>query len=101
MSTDHKAGQAGAPTPQTLSIPEAGFRYFGLSRNGSYDAAERGDIPYLTVGKLKRVPIVLMERLMQQTPAAPAASAPTVAAPEPSAARTTRSTKRRSTIAAE
>jgi hypothetical protein len=47
---------------QTLSIPEAGLKYFGLSRNGSYDAAARGDIPYVQVGRLKRVPVRLMER---------------------------------------
>jgi hypothetical protein len=51
-------------TPKTLSIPEAGRRYFGLSKNGSYDAAARGEIPYIEIGRLKRVPVVAMERLM-------------------------------------
>lgn len=32
-------------TELTISVPEAGRRYFGLSRNGSYDAARRGEIP--------------------------------------------------------
>jgi hypothetical protein len=50
--------------PKALSIPEAGARYFGLSKNGSYDAARRGEIPYIEIGRLKRVPVVLMERLM-------------------------------------
>ena len=49
---------------QTLSVPEAGRKYFGLSRNGSYDAAARGEIPVINVGRLKRVPIRLMERLL-------------------------------------
>ena len=49
-----------------MSIPEAGKRYFGLSRNGSYDAAERGDIPYIPIGRLKRVPIRLMERKLNE-----------------------------------
>lgn len=48
--------------PLTMSIPEAGKKYFGLSRNGSYDAAARGDIPTINVGRLKRVPIRAMER---------------------------------------
>jgi hypothetical protein len=48
--------------PKTMSIPEAGKKYYGLSRNASYDAAERGDIPYIQVGRLKRVPVRLMER---------------------------------------
>jgi hypothetical protein len=49
---------------KTLSIPEAGARYFGLSRNGSYDAARRGEIPYIEIGRLKRVPVAAMEQMM-------------------------------------
>jgi hypothetical protein len=49
-------------TPKTLSVPEAGRQYYGLSKNGSYDAAARGDIPTIRVGKLLRVPVRLMER---------------------------------------
>jgi hypothetical protein len=48
--------------PITLSVPEAGARYYGLSRNGSYAAAARGEIPTIRVGRLLRVPIRLMER---------------------------------------
>jgi excisionase family DNA binding protein len=51
--------------PKTLSIPEAGAKYYGLSKNGSYDAAARGEIPFIEVGRLKRVPVVAMERLME------------------------------------
>jgi hypothetical protein len=56
--------------PATLSIPQAGKHYFGLSTNGSYDAAERGEIPYFTVGRLKRVSTKLMEKIMAEGPAA-------------------------------
>jgi len=45
----------------TISVPEAGRRYFGLSRNGSYAAAVRGEIPVIKVGRLKRVPVRAME----------------------------------------
>ena len=45
----------------TISVPEAGLRYFGLSRNGSYAAAARGEIPVIKVGRLKRVPVRAME----------------------------------------
>jgi hypothetical protein len=48
--------------PLTMSVPEAGKRYFGLSRNASYDAAERGEIPTIKVGRLLRVSIRAMER---------------------------------------
>jgi len=33
-------------TEWTVSVPEAGKRYFGLGRNASYEAARRGDNPY-------------------------------------------------------
>jgi hypothetical protein len=55
-------GQMDQDEPRTLSVPEAGKRYFGLSRNGSYRAAERGDIPTIQVGRLLRVPVVRMEK---------------------------------------
>ena len=45
----------------TISVPEAGQRYFGLSRNASYAAAERGEIPAIRIGRLLRVPIRALE----------------------------------------
>jgi excisionase family DNA binding protein len=53
-------------TTKTMSVPEAGAHYYGLSRNGSYDAAKRGDIPTIKVGRLRRVPIAAMERRLEQ-----------------------------------
>jgi hypothetical protein len=53
-----------ATPPKTLSIPEAGWIYFGLSKNGSYDAASRGEIPFITIGRLKRVSVAKMEQIM-------------------------------------
>ena len=51
---------------KTLSVPEAGARYLGLSRNGSYGAARRGLIPTIRVGRKLRVPILSMERLLDR-----------------------------------
>jgi hypothetical protein len=48
--------------PLTISVPEAGKRCFNLSRNASYAAAERGEIPVIRVGRLLRVPVRAMER---------------------------------------
>ena len=48
--------------PKTMSVPEAGKVYYDLSRNGSYEAARRGDIPTIQVGRLLRVPVAVMER---------------------------------------
>jgi hypothetical protein len=49
--------------PLTLSVPEAGKRYFGIGRAAAYAAAANGTIPTIRVGGLLRVP-VLMEHLL-------------------------------------
>jgi hypothetical protein len=54
-----------AKRPMTISVPEAGWKYFGLSRNSSYQAAKRGDIPTIAVGNRFRVPIAAMERILK------------------------------------
>ena len=51
--------------PLTMSVPEAGKKYFDLSRDGSYRAAERGEIPTIRVGRLLRVPIAAMDRKLE------------------------------------
>jgi excisionase family DNA binding protein len=50
----------------TLTVPEAGRRYFGLSRNAAYDAAARGEIPTIKIGRLLRVPVRALERMLDQ-----------------------------------
>ena len=54
------------PGPKTLTVPEAGRTYFGIGRNASYEAARRGDIPTIRIGRLLRVPIVQMERKLEE-----------------------------------
>ena len=44
-----------------FSVPQAG-RMIGLSRNGSYEAAKRGEIPTITFGKRLVVPRALWLR---------------------------------------
>ena len=78
MSRSQSARKKARPQkgePLTLSVPEAGRKYFGLSRTGSYDAADRGDIPTIQVGKLRRVPVRAMERLLDEASKREAASA--------------------------
>jgi hypothetical protein len=53
--------------PLTISVPEAGKKYFGLSRNGAYDAAARGDLPTIRIGRLLRVPVRALERMLDRT----------------------------------
>ncbi len=59
-----------AESSLTISVPEAGRKYFGLSRNASYAAAARGDIPTIRIGKLLRVPVRTLDRMLDQPRAA-------------------------------
>ena len=52
--------------PKTMTVPEAGRRYFDPSRNASYEAARRGEIPTIRVGRLLRVPLVALERKLEE-----------------------------------
>jgi hypothetical protein len=58
--------------PLTLSVPEAGKRYFGLCRNAAYDAAARGEIPTIKIGRLLRVPIRALEAMLDRAGERPA-----------------------------
>ena len=51
---------------KTISVPRAGKDYFGIGRDASYEAARRGDIPVIQVGRLKRVSVAVMERIVGQ-----------------------------------
>jgi len=53
-------------TALTMTVPEAGKKYFGLSRNGSYAAADRGELPVIKIGRLLRVPVRAMERMLEE-----------------------------------
>lgn len=46
-----------------LDVPEAGH-YMGLSRQSSYDAAARGDIPTIRIGRRLVVPTAALRRLL-------------------------------------
>ena len=53
-------------TPLTITVPEAGERYFGLSRNGSYAAAKAGQLPTIRIGRLLRVPVRALEQMLDK-----------------------------------
>jgi hypothetical protein len=53
-------------SPLTITVPEAGKKYFDLSRDASYAAAQRGDIPTIRIGRLLRVPVAAMERKLEE-----------------------------------
>ena len=47
----------------TYLVPQAG-EMLGLTRNASYAAAKRGDIPTIRIGKLIRVPKAAFDQLL-------------------------------------
>lgn len=51
----------------TISIPEAG-KLLGLERSTAYDAAKRGDIPILKIGRRKVVPTARLLDLLGLDP---------------------------------
>jgi hypothetical protein len=50
--------------PLTISVPEAGRLYFDMSRGASYQAAGRGDIPTVRIGRLLRVPVKALDEIL-------------------------------------
>ncbi len=52
------------------TVPEAG-RLLGLGRNAAYDAAKRGDIPTLQIGRRLLVPKILFHRMLEMTGTSP------------------------------
>ena len=52
--------------PKTLSVPEAGRKYFDLAKNASYQAAREGQLPVIRIGGRLRVPVVALERMLAE-----------------------------------
>jgi hypothetical protein len=51
---------------KTITVPEAGKRYFGFGRDASYAAAKRGDLPVIKLGRQLRVSVPAMERMIKE-----------------------------------
>ena len=49
-----------------LTIEEAG-KLLGLGRSGTYEAARRGDIPVLRIGRRWLVPRVALDKMLADT----------------------------------
>ena len=54
------------PQPMTISVPAAGRFYLGIGKDASYAAAKRGDIPVIKIGRLLRVPVAAMQRMLDR-----------------------------------
>ena len=52
------------PSRRTISITEAA-KVLGVGRNQAYEAARRGEIPTIKIGKRWLVPLAGLERMLQ------------------------------------
>ena len=52
--------------PKTISVPQAGRDYLDIGKDASYQAAHRGDIPVIQIGRLLRAPVIAMERMLER-----------------------------------
>ena len=55
---------SGPKQTAVMTVPEAG-EMLGLSRGGSYEAAARGEIPTIRIGRLLKVPKVAFDRMLE------------------------------------
>ena len=49
----------------TMSVPEAGRR-LGIGRNAAYEAAARGEIPMIRIGRRMLVPRAAFDRMLEK-----------------------------------
>jgi hypothetical protein len=59
------------PDRPTMPVPEAGRKYFGLSRNASYAAAARGEIPTIRIGSRLFAVVSAIERRLLEADSKP------------------------------
>ena len=50
----------------TISVPEAARKLGIKSRGTAYEAARRGDIPTIKIGRLLRVPVRALEKMLDR-----------------------------------
>jgi hypothetical protein len=65
LVTGRKRSSAEAAVSLVYEVPEAGAK-LGLTRNGSYAAAARGDFPTIRIGRLLKVPKAAFDRMLEQ-----------------------------------
>jgi excisionase family DNA binding protein len=74
LATTSPAAEAQADKPKrmardksnrkTVTLPEVG-EVLGISRNAAYEAARRGEIPVIQIGKLKLVSRAVLDRILE------------------------------------
>lgn len=60
-------GGGGEQKQYILTIPAAGRKFFGIGKSASYEAARRGQIPTIRIGRRLFVPIAAVENMLADT----------------------------------
>ena len=55
------------PVKRTMTVPEAGL-VLGLGRGPAYEAARRGDLPTIRIGRRLLVPVAALARMLGEEP---------------------------------
>ncbi len=50
----------------TLTIPQAGKKFYNVGRSASYEAARRGEIPTIKIGRKLLVPVAAVMRRLAE-----------------------------------
>jgi hypothetical protein len=76
MDPSNRRAEVALPNPEekpTVSLWPTAGQAIGLSRTSTYEAARRGEIPTIRVGKVIRVPTAALRRMLQLDEPLPAA----------------------------
>ena len=65
MGATMKSGETGNANCLTYTVPEAGA-LIGLTKNRSYEAAARGELPVIRIGRLIRVPKAALHAMLEK-----------------------------------
>jgi hypothetical protein len=52
--------------PPTMTVPQAGKHFFGIGRFASYQAAKRGELITIQIGRHLRVPVLAQQRKLEK-----------------------------------
>lgn len=64
---DRTSGAGSEKHKYILTIPAAGRKFFGIGKSASYEAARRGQIPTIRIGRRLFVPLAAVENMLADT----------------------------------
>jgi hypothetical protein len=81
-SWNEEAPMSQNETRPTMSVPAAGWKFYGIGKNAAYQAARRGQIPTIRIGGRILAVVAAIERQLASIAAQEMSNADPSAAPE-------------------